>query len=52
MNSDVWEFIDRRYEFYDKPATQGISYYNVKTNLAGSYILKHELELDRWFLVL
>ena len=49
---EIVEIIDRWYEAYDKSATQGINYYNVKTNLIGTFMLKHELDHDRWFLVI
>ena len=48
---EIVEIIDRWHEAYNKPVTKGISYYKVKTNLVGSYMLKHELDHDCWFLV-
>jgi hypothetical protein len=48
---EIVEIIDRWHEAYDKLTSQGINYYKVKTNLAGRYMIKHELDHDCWFLV-
>ena len=47
---EIVEIIDCWYEAYNKSDSRTINYYKVKTNLAGSYMLKHEKESDRWFL--
>jgi len=48
---DIIEIIDRWYEAYNKSSSQTINYYKIKTDLAGSFLLRHETENDRWYLV-
>lgn len=48
---EIVEIIDRWYESYYKSTSKNVTYYKVKTKLAGYYMLKHEKENDRWFLV-
>jgi hypothetical protein len=49
---EILEILDRWYEGHDTSDSQTINYFKVKTNLKGSFLLKHELENDRWFLVI
>ena len=54
----VWEDItftvldieDRWYEGY-KDKNDELHYFKVKTDLTGTYLLRHELRYNRWFLV-
>jgi hypothetical protein len=48
---EILEIIDRWYEAYDKSRSQPVNYFKVKTELKGSFLLKHEVDNDRWFLV-
>lgn len=48
---DVVEVIDRWYEAYQKSGSVTINYFKVKTSLKGTFLLKHDQEIDRWFLV-
>ena len=47
----IVEIIDRWYEAYYKSTTRTVNYIKVKTNLVGSYLLKHDTEINSWFLV-
>ncbi len=46
----IVEIIDCWHEAYNISTSQTVDYYKVKTNLAGRYMLKHEIESDKWFL--
>ncbi len=48
---EVKDVIDRWYEGYAKSTTQPVNYFKVKTELKGSFMLRHEIKDDRWFLV-
>jgi len=48
---EIIEIIDRWYESYDKSTPYAVNYFKVKTNLQGSFLLKHEVANERWFLV-
>ena len=48
---EIVEIIDCWNEAYNISTSQTVDYYKVKTNLAGSYMLKHDKDSDRWFLV-
>jgi hypothetical protein len=50
VDFEIVEIIDRWYEAYGKPGST-INYFKVKTSLKGTFMLKHETERDRWFLV-
>jgi hypothetical protein len=49
---DITEIIDRWYEAYDKPDYPSINYYKVRTQPTGTYLLRYEIEKDKWFLVI
>jgi len=48
---EISEILDRWYEGYASSTDQNIHYFRVKTDLKGSFLLKHEIKNDRWFLV-
>ena len=48
---EITEILDRWYEAYDQPLSYEVHYFKVKTNMAGSYMLRHVLPPDEWFLV-
>ena len=48
---EVVDIIDRWYEAYNISTSRTVDYFKVKTTLAGNYMLKHEKESDKWFLV-
>ena len=54
---EITDIIDRWYEGYNSPASPAshaspaVNYYKVKTDLKGSFLLKHELGDDKWYLV-
>ena len=48
---EVTEIIDRWYEGYNKPGPSYANYFQVKTYPTGNYLIKHEMENDRWYLV-
>ncbi len=52
IDFEVEEIIDRWYESYQNIDKNTIYYYKVKTNMAGIYMMKHEVERDRWYLLL
>jgi hypothetical protein len=45
------EIVDRWYEAYQEPGTSEINYFRVKTSLKGTFLLKHDLLEDCWFLI-
>ena len=49
---DIFEIIDRWYDGYIQGQSEEANYFKVKTNLAGFYMLRHETENDKWFLVI
>ena len=51
LEFEIVEIIDRWYEAYNKSPAKPIYYFKVKTNLAGSYMLRYESGEERWFLV-
>ena len=51
IDFEIIEIIDRWHEAYQNPESGEITYFKIKTNLAGSYMLKHDLDGDIWFLV-
>lgn len=52
IDFDVEEILDRWYESYQNTDKNTIFYYKVKTKLSGIYMMKHEVERDRWYLML
>ena len=48
---EIIEIIDRWHEGYHNSAPKAVNYFKVKTDLKGSFLLKHEISNDRWFLV-
>lgn len=48
----IIEIIDRWYEGYKKTSTAKVNYFKVRTEFAGTYLLKYETESDGWFLVM
>ena len=48
---EIIKIIDRWYEGYHKSAPKAVNYFKVKTDLKGSFLLKHDIRNDRWFLV-
>lgn len=48
---EITEILDRWYEGYASSTEPTIHYFRVKTHLKGSFLLKHEIKNDRWFLV-
>lgn len=48
---EITEILDRWYDGYASSTDQRIHYFRVKTDLKGSFLLKQEIENDRWFLV-
>jgi hypothetical protein len=51
IDFEIIGIIDRWYEGYRNSARQTVHYFKVKTELKGCFLLKHEMEKDRWFLV-
>ena len=49
---EIIEIIDRWYEGYNKPDIPTVNYFKVKTDMVGIYLIKHEIEYDRWFTVM
>ena len=47
----IIEVIDRWYEGYRTSGHGTVHYYRVRTELRGSFLLKHEVENNQWFLV-
>ena len=47
---EVLEISDRWYQGDRDPAWTVSNYFKVETGTEGSFILKHDLENDRWFL--
>lgn len=48
---EIKEITDRWYEGYQESANKQVNYFRVKTALRGSFLLKHEIVNDDWFLV-
>ena len=48
---EIVDIIDRWYEGYQQSSPHTVNYYRVRTDLKGSFLLKHEIENDSWFLV-
>lgn len=48
---EIKEILDRWYEGYNNTSSNTVNYYRVKTDLKGSFLLKHEIKNDQWFLV-
>ena len=47
---EIIEITDRWYQGYSAPQTQASDYFKVKTEGGNQYLLKHDLEMDGWFL--
>ena len=48
---EIMEILDRWYEGYAESDPQTVHYFRVKADLKGSFLLKHEIENDRWFVM-
>lgn len=48
---EIIEIIDRWYDGYQKSNSRSADYFRVKSEIKGTFLLKHEIENDRWFLV-
>jgi hypothetical protein len=46
----IQEIIDRWYQGESDPKLPISNYFKVKTDLGESYIIKHDIERDKWFL--
>ena len=49
---EIHEILDRWYQGDTSPEFMLADYYKVQTSTSGQFILKHEIESDRWFLVI
>lgn len=48
---DILEIVDRWYQSDPGPGWPVSNYYKVETAGGGPYIIKHDLEMDAWYLL-
>jgi hypothetical protein len=48
---NIIEITDRWYEGYNKPPEKRSDYFRIKTDPGNSFLIRHDLEKDKWFLV-
>ena len=48
---EILEILDRWYQAESGPEWPVSDYFKVNTDRGGPYLLKHELENDRWYLM-
>ena len=47
---EISEITDRWYQGETDPAYPAANYYKVMTNVGKQFIIKHEMESDKWFI--